>query len=221
MPCMSLPHRVPWPRSSNAITASGCHRMRCAALSARVAHPDKAVTTVRSPLDAESADGELQESMHCTFVNKATETSRRVDDGTSHVLHCVPYPREHNINTEVAFALSLEEPHHALSSTRVLILNRNRGSTQRRCEHVCHDASIQSFFVFAPNTGTLSRQVDTRVITVRRPFTAIDTSTLNVPPPLASFKNAKLHVFIEEFQSPSSTGWNCGCSSVLSWVAQW
>ena len=70
----------------------------------------------------------LPESIHCTFVTTETETSRRADDGTSHALHWVPYSREHNINTVVAFSKlatnpqsvhpfkppsHFEQPHHA------------------------------------------------------------------------------------------------------------
>ena len=117
---------------------------------------DCSLTTGRSPLDAESfVDGELAESIHCTFVTTTTETSRR-DDGTSHALHWVPCPREHNINTAVGFSklatnpqgvhpfkqLShFEQPHHAQSSIRVL------------------NVTNETFFVFARNTKPSSRHI--------------------------------------------------------------
>ena len=80
--------------------------MRCAASSATVdtqrkrLHPYHGPITLGRRIDLLMVS--LPESIHCTFVTTATETSLRVDDGTSHAFHWVPYPREHNINTVVA-----------------------------------------------------------------------------------------------------------------------
>ena len=120
MRSMPLPHQFHWARFSTAISKSVW--MRCAASSATVAHPKKATAALprsdqRWTLNR-SVDGELPESTHCTFVTTATEPSRRVDDGTSQVLHWVPYPREHNINTVVA------RSNRCLTSGNHVTLNR-------------------------------------------------------------------------------------------------
>ena len=100
-----------------------------------------------------SVDGELPENIYCTFVITTTETSLRVDDGTSHALHWVPYSREHNINAVVACSelatspqsvhpfgpLShIEQPHHAQSSVRALNVTTESSTTTTERESCTH-----------------------------------------------------------------------------------
>ena len=94
------------------------------------------LTTVRHswPLNR-SVEGELPESARCTFVITAKET-RRVDNDTSHVLHWVPYPREHNINTETAFSRVLNvttEISTTLTQQKSCTHKLRHPETLRRC----------------------------------------------------------------------------------------
>ena len=153
--------------------------MGCAASSATVAHPKRALAA--SPrahhpwTQNRSVDSELPESVHCTFVTTATETLRRVDDGTSHALHWVPHPREHNINTAVACSklatneqsvhpfkpLSyFEQTHHARSSTRVLNVTTESSTTTTERESCTHKLVHQEALrTCVPRNPSLSSRV--------------------------------------------------------------
>ena len=168
----------------------------------------------------------LPESIHCTFVTTATETSRRVDDGTSHALHWVPYPREHHINAVVAFSklatnpqsvhpfklpYHFEQPHHAQSSVRALIVTTECSTTTTQRESFTRKLGHpETLRTCVPRYILL---LSSRVTPNHRP----DTSTRFghfLPPymtrlPRVAHRHAKLHIVVRTvawtFQSPSST----------------
>ena len=101
--------------------------------------------------------------IHCTLVITATETSRRVDDGTPHVLRSVPYPLRAQPEQSPLFQVgnqstrcspsqtcppSQSSHHITQSSTKVLNVTTESSTTtpqQKSCPHkLVHSETLRT-----------------------------------------------------------------------------